>query len=285
MTKTIIKKIFMSKMKPLDGIFKKRSYESWDQIPSSLTKNLHDLSGTPIPLSIALKRTIKTGAPALLSARKVVVGDLIPFTSWGSSLANLLTRESWNMLRRPIISGHHNVCELCGSRLNSLDVHEVWSYDFPKAIKESKRKKTTRFGIQKLEGLMAICNDCHRCFHLGREKSQGTLPETLQRLAALNNWTTQEVSTYYDTIINRWEMTSSVNWLLDLGILDHPDGHLTVSTPWKIHPEDGLDCLITKPSDFGEPSLTVLLNTAWKFASESRVRQPLSISECGYHSI
>jgi hypothetical protein len=259
------------KIKPLEKMFKKNPYESWDQIPYFLTKNLHSMDGNPINLNVALKRTPKTDAPALLSARKVVVGDLIPYTSWGSSLANLLTRESWNKLRRPLISAHNNVCELCGSRLNSLDVHEVWSYTFPKATQKRKQETQTPFGIQTLEGLMAICNDCHRCFHLGRELSMGTLDETLQRLSALNNWATHEINHYYDTIAKRWELTSQINWHLDLGILNHPDGHLEVKTPWEIHPKDGSKRLLTKQSEFGGANLTALLNADWRLEGSALI--------------
>ncbi|MFK4132235.1 hypothetical protein ACI2KR_08070 [Pseudomonas luteola] len=259
----------------LTKVFQKRRLQDWANLSPCFSHVIHDLNGQPIPRSEKLPSRTNSLLPALLDPKRVVTGDLIPFSSWGSSLANLLTRQSWNALRHPLINAHHHVCELCGDKRSSLDVHEIWEYSYPPASEMKKTSQKAIFGIQKLKGLMAICNECHRCFHLGRELAQGTLGQTLERLAALNNWTGTEVDSYHATIEQRWEEANKLYWLLDLSDVAHPDGGLTVATPWALHPKDAR--FITRPSQFGNTNLTMLLETPWRFESEISWRPIASI--------
>lgn len=210
-------------------MFSKNVIRSWDELPKELGDAFHDLNGNLIRRGDVGRPDIEL-LPRVLTNSKVVVGDLIPQTSWGASLANMLTKGSWDALRKPLIARHNNVCELCGGRFDSLDVHEVWSYNRPTAeqVKSSALDGGSFFGTQLLDGLMAICKDCHRCFHLGREKVNGTLGQTLSRLALLNNWSTEEVDNYYSIIGERWEANSDFFWQLDLANIDHPDGGVTI---------------------------------------------------------
>ena len=45
--------------------------------------------------------------------------DLIPSTSWYSSLANSLTRESWTKIRKVVVNNCANKCQVCGSKNTS----------------------------------------------------------------------------------------------------------------------------------------------------------------------
>jgi hypothetical protein len=56
-----------------------------------------------------------------------VLGDLIPGSSWGSNLHNLLTRHSWEELRRRAFLKTGFRCETCGTAAN-LECHELWEY-------------------------------------------------------------------------------------------------------------------------------------------------------------
>lgn len=268
----------MKKLKPLESIFKKRKYSTIDEIPEFLRKTIHLTTGENISHRAKIPANSTKILPAILTKKQTVVGDLIPYTSWGSSLANLLTRDSWNKLRWPLITAHNNVCELCGNRLNSLEVHEVWSYAFPPAAVMKKASSEIVFGTQTLDGLLALCSDCHRCFHLGRERSQGTLDITLKRLAALNNWTDLEIDDYYNTVLSRWEITSKIHWNLDLSTLEHPDGFLSIKSPWEIHPKVGQGRMLTRNSDFGDTNLTILLNTDWKIEGTDEIQKAIALA-------
>lgn len=142
--------------------------------------------------------------PAVLDNNQTVCGDLIPSSSWGSSLANLLTKKSWDTLRHPLIEKNNHVCQLCGCKKKVLDVHEVWSYDFPKQEdldQASANENITAFGLQTLQGLMTICKKCHECFHLGLALVNGRLDIALERLAGLNCWDGEQVNDYYHTVV------------------------------------------------------------------------------------
>src|SRR3546814_17266667 len=70
------------------------------------------------------------------------VVDLIPETSWCSSLANMLSTRSWKLLRDVVIA-RVGGCEDCGSRANT-ECHELWSYDEDLAVQ--KRSEERRVG-------------------------------------------------------------------------------------------------------------------------------------------
>jgi hypothetical protein len=175
----------MIEWKPLSSLFQRTPIKKWDDVHEMFGDVFFDLDGNKIQRGQNLGSD-RARRPAVINNERTVVGDLIPSTSWGSSLANLLTKQSWDCLRIPLIQKNHSVCELCGKSFNTLDVHEVWNYEFPPENEWEQRNESTVFGTQKLAGLMAICRDCHRCFHLGMAKVDGVLEPTLKRLAALN---------------------------------------------------------------------------------------------------
>lgn len=138
--------------------------------------------------------------PNVLHPNKLVIGDLIPRTSWGASLANLLSKTSWDKLRHPLIDQCGRACQLCGDgTLRSYDVHEIWSYQMPtpQEIKQAYAQGSLAFGVQTLEGLMMLCPKCHACFHLGLANAKGRLGTVLSRLKVLNNWTGQQLGLYH----------------------------------------------------------------------------------------
>lgn len=181
--------------------------------------------------------------PNLLHPTRLVIGDLIPHTSWGASLANLLTKASWDKLRHPLIDQVNHACQLCGiSNLPSYDVHEIWSYQMPTHddLIQSQSQDTVAFGVQKLEGLVVLCKKCHACFHLGLANAQGRLHPVLSRLRVINNWTAEQLSLYKKTVFQRWEHHSQVPWILDFSGLTHPDGGLTIISTWQPLDIEGL---------------------------------------------
>lgn len=241
--------------RPLSKLFKRQKLQDWSSIDPIFDHEIHKFRGETILREgrISSLNKEKDSIPAILNNSRTITGDLIPYTSWGSSLANMLTRQSWNSLRFPVINSHKNVCELCGIRLNSLDVHEIWSFNTP--------KKNEQFGIQKLEGLLAVCTECHKCFHLGRETAKGSINETLYRLQKLNNWDNDTTKHYYHTVTTRWTNHSKFNWVLDLSIVNNHQP-LIINNKWMMDPKTKL---LTSDNEFGPPNQTNIINCEWKF--------------------
>ncbi len=258
---------------PLESIFKKNPISRWSELNPEVGDVFYALDGSLIRRGDKTLPALEF-RPAILANSKVVVGDLIPSTSWGANLANMLTWESWDALRKPLIAKNNNVCELCGSKYKSLDVHEKWLYNAPlkEQVESAERERQTFFGTQVLYGLMTLCRHCHRCFHLGREKINGTLDESLERIAILNNWGAGEVREYYNMIGDRWTYNSAFKWRLDLRQINHPDGGVTIKKEWKLYKE-GSRVLVAK-TQWSDEHATILLNVPWRFEGESEFRKP-----------
>lgn len=260
----------------IESIFNRTPITKWSHVHPMFGDVFFDLDGNRIARGQPLKNNGRL--PAVLDNNRKVVGDLIPDSSWGSNLANLLTKTSWDKLRNPIIERNNFVCELCGQQHTQLDVHEVWSYDFPSD--EDIRtcpKGCTVYGTQKIKGLIAICKLCHLCFHLGFANVQDKLPQTLNRLAALNAWQPHETAIYHKAVMSRFKEASSFGWLLDLSAIQHPDGGFAVKSPWKLFEADPR--FITSENDYGGQNVTAILGAHWKFAREADWRKPIQFSD------
>jgi len=139
--------------------------------------------------------------------------DLIPSTSWGGSLANLLTASSWDKLRQPALSRTNGVCVVCGlagGNGKAVHCHEVWEYHLPLA---------GEIGAQKLVGILPVCKLCHEMFHLGRAAMEGRLDRALSRLAWANRWSAAEVDACHRYAGTKWRERSQRLWTLDLSML------------------------------------------------------------------
>ena len=241
----------------------KRPLTSWAEVPPSFGNAFITASGRTIRRGDAFSAA--ANLPAVLHPTRVVQGDLIPRTSWGASLSNLLTKKSWDALRHPLIALRSNACELCGiGGLPSFDVHEVWSYRMPSdaVLREALRHNALPFGQQSLDGLMVLCKKCHACFHLGLAQFQGRLPMVLARLRALNRWSPQELNGYVEDVFRRHHAHSRVGWILDFTKLQHPEGGLVLQRHWK--PLRDGSGLLNKGDQF-----TGIANIPWKFSQEA----------------
>lgn len=81
--------------------------------------------------------------------------ELIPESTWGKSLAQLLPREVWDDLRREVYDAFNHTCAVCGTTDKQLHCHEIWKFDDKKHI-------------QYLVGFKCLCVDCHDVKHWGR---------------------------------------------------------------------------------------------------------------------
>jgi hypothetical protein len=174
----------------------------------------------------------------------------IPSTSWGATLANLLTKTSWERLRLRATHHFSHLCQICGEgSRKTIEVHELWTYEMPKRRWDP--------GMQRLVGLLSLCGKCHRCFHPGFAAILGRGAEAVERLGLVNRWTRAETEGYLDWAGSVWQARSTVPWALDLGLIDGEE--LVVSSANWVESEDGR----LFPRKDGAQRGTRILNARW----------------------
>lgn len=142
--------------------------------------------------------------------------DLIPKNSWGASLANSLTKDTWDSIRKPFIHCHGNRCSLCGNKgvslnktIQDVDTHELWEY----SSLSSKKK------VQKLVGFLSVCSSCHLMFHLGFSKTIDKFDITKKRLQKLEQLNDNQIDARINNIFSIWSKRSEYDWVMDISIL------------------------------------------------------------------
>jgi len=176
----------------------------------------------------------------------IIRPDLIPITSWGSSLSNLLTKPSWDSIRRPMISWAGD-CQIClAEQGDSLECHEVWAYSMPPL-----EAPEGTVGVQRLMAVAVLCSDCHSMFHLGRARMIGTVSTVKRRLMELNQWSESEYKQYDDQQRKLGSARAEWNWVLDVSLV-HKSGPLVIKTgngAWSHH-DDGR--FLTAPPKYSD---------------------------------
>ncbi len=81
--------------------------------------------------------------------------ELVPEKSWGKSLAQLLPKKDWDILRRKTYRRYNWTCQICNAYGVRVNCHEKWKYD-------DKLKR------QILVDLVCLDDDCHNIKHWGR---------------------------------------------------------------------------------------------------------------------
>lgn len=84
--------------------------------------------------------------------------ELVPKSCFYNNLRNNSSKFEWDIIRKKSYSDAGFKCAICKAD-SKLNCHEKWEYD-------DKNK------IQKLNGFIALCNDCHSIKHIGFSKLQ-----------------------------------------------------------------------------------------------------------------
>lgn len=155
--------------------------------------------------------------------------ETVPASSWAASLHNLLDGETWTRIEREALEAGGGVCELCGSGFGRQECHEVWAYHAPEL--------TYQPGIQRLEGLMCLCTDCHEIFHPGLAVARGHRNEIIRRLCLLNAWSEDEYRRYAEWGNALAKARAALEWELDLTPFARL-GPFVVNAGWRLDPKD-----------------------------------------------
>lgn len=189
------------------------------------------------------------------------IGELIPATSWGASLHNLLIEDDWQKIRNFVLTRSDNRCEICG-KTGSLECHEQWAYSEPATEENNK----LQIGIQTLTALQALCPACHEIHHLGFANRNGYLERAMTHIGNINNWNSNEVAQYCKYIFTTWERRSSYAWILYP--MNIPSDFITINPKWS--PDEKL--FITSRTNTGK-SITKIFGVAWKILNQTDIYQ------------
>jgi len=137
--------------------------------------------------------------------------ELIPKTSWCTSVRSMLSTTEWDRLRRIAYKRADYVCEICGEsgldqgKGHPVECHEIFSYgdDF----------------VQTLDDLICLCPRCHMVKHIGRSMAIGKSKEAISHLAKVNEFSQAEASQYISETFTLWELRSRSQWEIDLSVL------------------------------------------------------------------
>ena len=111
--------------------------------------------------------------------KEILKFELVPDGCWYSNLRTILTREQWDFIKKTVKTRAQGRCEICGVKSDRLEAHERWSYDEKK-------------GVQKLEGIIAVCKDCHSVIHIGRTQLKGDIERAEKHYQKVNGATYAE---------------------------------------------------------------------------------------------
>lgn len=135
--------------------------------------------------------------------------ELVPSSSWTDNVRAVVSKKQWDYLKSQVSSRAYNVCEICGGvgPKHPVECHEIWSYDNKKLI-------------QKLEGMTALCPNCHMVKHIGLAGIMGKKVQALRHLMAVNKMTITQAETYVAEAFKVWAERSQKTWKLDLSHLE-----------------------------------------------------------------
>lgn len=142
--------------------------------------------------------------------------ELVPRTCWFSNVRSAVSPEDWERLKRLTFDRSGACCEICGGRGSRwpVECHEIWFYD------DAAQR-------QVLQGLAALCPDCHEVKHLGLAGTRGRAVQARAHLARVNGWSHADAELYIEVQFEIWSQRSQHEWNLDLSWLDQFGIHAT----------------------------------------------------------
>lgn len=135
--------------------------------------------------------------------------ELVPSSSWFNNVRAVLTQAQWDVLRKQVYSEAWDMCQVCGGvdSKHPVECHEIWNYDDKNLI-------------QKLEGMIALCPNCHMVKHIGLAQIQNKGVKALKHLMKINGLKKKEAEQYIAEAFAVWEKRSRKSWTLDISYLE-----------------------------------------------------------------
>jgi hypothetical protein len=139
---------------------------------------------------------------------------MIPASSWGQSLKNILPAELWRKVRQEVLAKSKYKCTICGSRSN-LECHEVWKYN------DAAR-------TQKLCGFLALCKACHAVKHIGyatltEGEYRSDINTLVKHFMKVNKCDRLTFEKHYKKAVKIWHQRSRFEWNIIFARYDTAD--------------------------------------------------------------
>lgn len=135
--------------------------------------------------------------------------ELVPSTSWFANVRAVLTKKQWDAVKAQVAGKAWHTCEICGGvgPKHPVECHEIWNYDDDNSI-------------QKLEGMIALCPDCHMVKHMGLAQVRGKSEEATLHLMKVNKINRKDAELYIKGVFFTWAHRSRKQWTLDISCLE-----------------------------------------------------------------
>lgn len=140
--------------------------------------------------------------------------EMVPKSTWNCNLRSILKKKQWDIIRKYCYgkAGYH--CEICGKE-TKLHCHEVWKYE-----------QINGKNIQRLDGLVALCGDCHLCKHFGfalvmHHNGEISINKVLGHLMDINEIAEDECRKILNDEIDLWAKRSEMEWELNTDYINH----------------------------------------------------------------
>lgn len=144
--------------------------------------------------------------------------ELVPSGQWEDNLRSHLKKTKWDALRYACYQRANHKCEVCGEKgwKHPVECHEIWEYN-----------DQTR--IQKLNGLIALCPQCHQVKHIGLAAIKGKFAQAIGQLMKVNSWPQELAEAYAIRQFEIHQIRSTFAWSIDLSWLDDSEQYIEES--------------------------------------------------------
>lgn len=112
--------------------------------------------------------------------------------------------KNWGTIRKKVYANANYTCEACGEKVTKLYCHEKWNYD-------DKKK------IQKLEGVEALCVNCHGVIHVVPGLPEFDRSDLINHFCKVNNCRKDDFLKHEEEAFEIWEERSHHQWKPDFG--------------------------------------------------------------------
>jgi hypothetical protein len=139
--------------------------------------------------------------------------ELVPRSSWCDNVRSKFNHTEWDRLRKKVYADYQNQCGICHAT-GRLAAHEIWDYN-------------EQSHIQKLVGMIALCDLCHHVKHIGFAEvlaSQGklNLKRVINHYCKVNECSVRDFDTHLEEAFRIWDKRSQHKWHVDISFLEKP---------------------------------------------------------------
>ena len=127
--------------------------------------------------------------------------NLVPEQSFKTNLRYIFSKKDWNTIRAAVYRRDEYKCTICKRDNIPLHAHEDWIYDYEN-------------GLQKLDGIISLCDLCHNNIHLGYSGSVGveSREKNIQHWCKINKQNEDNFKKYIFNVFVLWKFKNKIQW-------------------------------------------------------------------------